>query len=66
MIGNCRDVKAGKTFTKADKDRNTHISKERYTSKNQAHIAQSDSTSPSSDFAFMAHYTSLSIPQAPG
>jgi hypothetical protein len=33
MVGDCRDVKSGKSFTKAEKEKNTYTSKERYNSK---------------------------------
>jgi hypothetical protein len=62
MIGDCRDVKAGKTYSTAQKEQNTHKSQEHYANKHHAHLAQSSSNSDTTDFAFMAQDTMSPLP----
>lgn len=62
MIGDCRDVKSGKTYSPAQKEQNTRESKARYANKHQAHLAQS-STAEITDLAFMAQHSTTTPPR---
>jgi hypothetical protein len=65
MIKDCRDTKASKTFSTAEKERNTRASRQHHAETHQANIAESATSNPITDYAFIAKAASLSIHPSP-
>ncbi|KAF8197670.1 hypothetical protein K438DRAFT_1824473 [Mycena galopus ATCC 62051] len=57
MIKDCRDTKAGKTFSTAEKERNTRASRHHHAEIHQANVAESSTSI--SDYAFVARASSF-------